>query len=171
MSETRNQRDDEPQSLGSPHGVVLQSGETLRTAASSFRPPVNKGKKRDRLSVIWRLFGGTLLSIAALVCITLYQQITNAFTELRTNVNRLNETRSELVKNEDFNNRMKSVWTSIRDLQAAGVLVSTLKDKSTWLEQEAKRGEEERKELTRELQQLRERQAALEARLSATPKP
>ena len=50
-----------------------------------------------------RVFGGTLLSIAALVCITLYQQFTSTISELRNNLNNLNQSRGDLVKNDDFN--------------------------------------------------------------------
>jgi chromosome segregation ATPase len=128
-------------------------------------------KTEDRISVFWRLFGGTLLSIAALVAITIYQQFTSSLGELRNNLNSLNESRGDLVKTDDFNTRMAALWTSLREVETTSAAVSALKERSDLMEQLLKQNEEERKELCRELQQLRERLVVLESRQAATPPP
>ena len=56
-----------------------------------------KGKDEEKLSVFWRVFGGTLLSIGALVAVTLYNNITTTVAELRSAVDRANEARSTAV--------------------------------------------------------------------------
>jgi chromosome segregation ATPase len=150
-----------------------------------------KPKRESRILVFWSLCGGSVLSIAAMVLITLYQQFVANLSELRSGLERLNESRGDLVKKDEFNNRMASVWSTMKDFQsasttiasmkeqvalieqqckdheAAGAAVSALKERCSLLEQQVKAGEEERKDLARELQSLRERQAVVEGRLGA----
>lgn len=190
-------------------GSVLLASESLRRGSSEL--PARPVKGEDRISMFWRIFGGTLLSITGLICITAYQQFTGTLSELRNNLNHLNESSRDLVKNDDFNNRLTSVWTTMKDVQAANVTVvalkersalleqqlkivqeqitsktaavsgsqkelvttiaslSAVKDRMTLLEQCVKSGEDERKELNRELQQLRERLAAVEGKQAVVP--
>jgi DNA repair exonuclease SbcCD ATPase subunit len=168
MVSARDHRDDD-QSFAEPH-LLTYKAETLRNAADCSQPQV-KLKPEDRVSMFWRVFGGTLLSIAALVGITLYQQFSNSLSELRTNLSRLTESRADFVKVDDCNTRFTAVWNSVKELQAANAAVLALKERSALLEQQVKASEEERKELTRELQQLRERQAALEGRQATAATP
>jgi hypothetical protein len=170
MVSTRDRRDDE-QPLAEPH-LLTYKAESLRNAVDSSQAQ-GKLKPEDRVSMFWRVFGGTLLSITALVGITLYQQFSNSISELRTSLSRLTESRADFVKVEDCNTRFTAVWNNMKELQAANAAVLALKERSALLEQQVKASEEERKELTRELQQLRERQAALEGRQAsaATPPP
>lgn len=55
------------------------------------------GKEDEKLSVFWRVFGGTILSICALVAITLYNNLNSTITDLRSSVDRANEARSAAV--------------------------------------------------------------------------
>jgi chromosome segregation ATPase len=150
-----------------------------------------KPKRESRILVFWSLCGGSVLSIAAMILITLYQQFVANLGELRSGLEHLNETRGDFVKNDEFNNRMTSVWSSLKDFQSAtttitslkeqvallaqgckdqgetSAAVSALKERCALLEQQLKAGEEERKDLARELQSLRERQAVVEGRLAA----
>jgi hypothetical protein len=164
MAVTRERQNDQHADFRGPDNQTLQASETLRSAGTSNEPARGPSKREEQLSAFWRIFGGTLLSIAALVCITLYQQISSSIAELRNDINRLNESHTALVKNDDFNTRLASLWSGIKELQAAGAKISGLSEKTAALEQQVKAAEEERKELMRQVQQLRERQAALEAR-------
>jgi predicted nuclease with TOPRIM domain len=210
MSEGREHQH-EAWDLDNPNTQTLLAAESLRRDSAAATAPLQKGD--DRVSVFWRIFGGTLLSIAGLVCITAYQQFTNTFTEFRNSLNHLNESSRDLVKNDDFNTRFTSVWSSIKDLQTAdaGIValkersalleqqlktlqdqansrsasvslglkelettlanVTALKDKMTLLEQLVKAGDDERKDLNREIQTLRERLAILEGKQAATAAP
>jgi hypothetical protein len=180
------------------------AAETLR-AADSAAASVAPAKEEDRIPLFWRVFGGTLLSITALVCITVYQQLTNNLSglrndfshlsdDLRKDLGRLNEAQSGLLKKDEFNLRMRSVWDSLKEVRVDAGGVTALRERAALLEQQMKRGEEERKELLgevlrlraaeagnderrelhRELQRLRERLAAVEgcpAMLPAGPEP
>lgn len=161
MSQVTQRRERDQWELDSAAGNTM----TVENIRSATAPPV---RGEERISVFWRVFGGTLLSIAALVCITFVQQFSNSLGELRANLTHLNESRGDLVKNEDFNNRMTAVWNNLKELQGANVGVVALKERSALLEQQLKTAEDERKELAHELQRLRERIAVVEGRQAAT---
>src|SRR5207253_3114471 len=112
-----------------------------------------------RISVFWRVFGGTLLSIGALICITLYQQFANSINDLRRELNHQNETRADLIKKDEFNNRVGSLWNSIKELSSVGAGVSTLTERSKLFEQQLdkhqKTTEDERREICRKLEEQR----------------
>jgi hypothetical protein len=166
MVQSRERRDSEHADLPGAHGSLLQTTETLRSSDESGQIAQRSLKAEERVSLFWRLFGGTLLSIVALLCITAYQQFMNNLSDLRKDLNALTQSRADLVKQDDFNSRTTALWTSMKELQTAQSAMTALKERSTLLEQRIKSGEEERKEQVRELQALRERQAALEARLA-----
>jgi methyl-accepting chemotaxis protein len=210
MVPARNRQDDESFGGSEAQATILRA-ETLRHAAENRHAKSFKGE--EKISLFWRLFGGTLLSIAALVCITIYQQFNAALGEMRTNINRLTESRADLVSLNDFNTRVASLWNNIKDVQSAtgtlsalkehsslldqqvkalqdqlnnrlqGVSASikdldaplasaaALKERSALLEQQVKAGDDERKELGKEIQVLRERLAVLEGRQAATAIP
>jgi hypothetical protein len=149
------------------NGATLFAGEVLRSGTASLAAAPARGE--ERISLFWRVFGGTLLSLAGLVTITVYQQFNNTIHDLRNDLSRLAESRGELVKKDEFNSRMTSVWNSVKDAQAANASVTALKERSTLLEQQVKAGEEERKELLREVQRLRERLVVVEGRAAANP--
>lgn len=140
--------------------------ETLRNSAAAEYAPAPKGE--EKISLFWRVFGGTLLSIAALVVVTVYQQFSNTIGELRNDMIRLNEARADLLNKDEFNNRMTSVWNSIKDLQNGSATVTGLRERATLLEQQLKSAEDERKEMARTLQQVRERLAVVEGRQHAS---
>jgi chromosome segregation ATPase len=150
--------------------------ETLRSVASAAgqidAPPA---KEEARISIFWRVFGGTLLSIAALVVVTVYQQFTSSLNDLRgelghlnidlrKDMSRLSEAQADLVKKDDHNGRLRSVWDSIKELQADKSTVTALKERAAVLQELFKAAEEERKDLVRQLQQLREVKAGEEDR-------
>ncbi len=181
VAENRQEREPGESSL-------ILAAETLRKAAAKLPPSATPHHKGDEgIPVFWRIFGGTLISIFALVIITAYTQFSGSITdirseiarinesrgdlvkkhevnELRGDVNRLNEGRGDLIKKDEFNGRVLEVWNGIRELQAANLMTTALKERFSLLEQQLKASEDERKELTRELQKLRERLAAVEGR-------
>jgi hypothetical protein len=144
---------------------TLAALETLRNGAASGTAVPARGE--ERISLFWRVFGGTLLSIGALVVVTVYQQFSNSMLELRNDMIRLNETHADMIKKDDFNNRMNSVWNSMKDLQTATAAITGLRERTVLLEQQLKEADSERKELTRELQQLRDRLAVAEGQLKS----
>lgn len=188
MSPNRDQRE-----LQSPASSILMS-ETLRDSIP-LRPtdkPERASSGEDRMPLFWRVFGGTILSILALAVITVCQyfngvlsglrgdmgrlneeirkEMSRVDTDLRKDLGRLNEAQGTVVKVEDFNSRLKSVWDNIKELQTLSATVSALKERDLLREQHL-REEAERKELVRELQLLRERLANLEGKQAAKEAP
>ncbi|HEX5270780.1 MAG TPA: hypothetical protein VFW33_09850, partial [Gemmataceae bacterium] len=153
-------QDKETAARRAPAMTALAS-ETLRAGARAAEPPP---KGEERMSLFWRVFGGTLLSIAALVVITLYQQFSASLNELRADILRLNEARGDLVKKDELNTRMTPLWNGLNDAKAGGAGMVALREKQASQDQQIKQLDDERKDLLREVQQLRERVAKLEGR-------
>jgi DNA-binding transcriptional MerR regulator len=140
--------------------------ETLRQAAPAAAAPP---KAEERLPIFWRIFGSTVLSIAALVAITLYQQVNSSLNEIRNDLSRLSESQSDAVKKDEFNSRILALVNNLNDLKAANKVVGDCgEERSAMQERRLRASDEERKELARELQRLRERLAVVEGR-QATP--
>ncbi len=59
--------------------------------------------EEEKLSVFWRVFGGTLISVAALVAITVFNSMNGNISELRNEVSRLHEAKAESAKKDDLN--------------------------------------------------------------------
>lgn len=164
----------------------------LRLAGSERSPdaPAAPRKEENRSFVFMSVFGGSLLSIAAMITITVYQQLSGGLSEIRTTVAHLTESRVDLVKNDDLNTRLTSVWATLKDLQAseaalgalkertalleqqlkateaAGSVVSGLRERCALLEQQLKAAVEEHRDLTRQMQATRERLTAVESHLA-----
>jgi archaellum component FlaC len=115
--------------------VVAQA---LRAAADVAQAPTDarrEKKDEERMSLFWRVFGGTILSIAALVIITLFNNVTSTITDLRSELVRANdarataitelradlakstEARADLIRKDEFNSRMTSSWDRLQNLQ------------------------------------------------------
>jgi len=132
MGQSYNSYDSYPDS-----GVI--EAETARNGARHipFTPqppreaPPEKPKEDGGLSVFWRVFGGTILSIVALIGITLYNHMASGIAELRGEINRLNEAKSELVKKDEYNSRQTSMWTQVQELQALKLLIPGMKEQFT----------------------------------------
>jgi hypothetical protein len=211
LGQNRTERETSLPALANPCNTLV-AAEALRNSSMSSSLPPPPEKSEEKISVFWRVFGGTLLSIAALVCITVYQGFNSSLNDLRKDINaqhemnaefvkkddlnnRLNplwsgikdlqqsfcnslnevrkeinaqqEMRADLVKKDDLNNRLNLLWTGIKELQSANSTITMLKDKSALLEEKLRVSEEERKEMSRELQSLRENLAKIEGRLTS----
>ena len=82
----------------------------------AVKTPAGDGKTEERLSLFWRVFGGTILSICALVIITAYQQLANGIHDLRADVGRLREGSGEYLKKDEYNGRATQVWNRLNEL-------------------------------------------------------
>lgn len=74
-------------------------------------------KEEEKIGLFWRVFGGTLLSIVALVAITLYNNLHSGISELRAEIGKLNEARADLVKKDDFQARLTTNYDRIQSIQ------------------------------------------------------
>ncbi|QEL16178.1 hypothetical protein [Limnoglobus roseus] len=105
---------------------IFGSSDSTPTMATALRPhdtastePV-KTKSADEnggISMFWRVFGGTILSIVALIGVTLYNTLNNSIAELRSTVSKLTEERAELLKKDEFGTRMNSNWERVQAIQ------------------------------------------------------
>ncbi|MCI0458290.1 MAG: hypothetical protein L0Z62_15100 [Gemmataceae bacterium] len=131
--------------------------ETLRNSAESSAAGARKDE--ERISLFWRVFGGTLLSIAALVVITVYNHISDTLSDLRKGMNQLHEGRAELLRKDEFSTRLSSVWTSLKELQQVNRGLVALEEKARThdqqLDRQARSAEEDRKDFTRRLEEER----------------
>jgi hypothetical protein len=183
LSEQRHEERDPQQISNDPIYVA----EILRNSVSKKDDEKAKNGE-ERVSPFWKIFGGTLLSIGALVVLTICQyfnstlndlrgevgrvndeirkDISHSNQDMRKDINRLIEANAELVKKDDFSSRMKSVWDSLKELQSMSVVVAGLKEQAILRDQQLK-DHSERQELLKELHLLRERLANLEGKQSA----
>jgi uncharacterized protein (DUF3084 family) len=195
MSQSRKQHAGEPTMPPPPRPAAntLLAAETLRKCAEVTvpepAPAAAAPKGEERISLFWRIFGGTLLSIAALVIMTVYQQFSaniadlragithlnevdaqtvkkDELNEVRASVTHLNEVHADMVRKDDVNARTTALWGAIKE---TGSEVPNLKTRETILETQLKAVEDERKELQKEVQALRERVIGLEGRQAAAP--
>lgn len=164
MATSRKQHTDTLQSQ--PSMNLAMAAETLRHGDLS-RAPHSPPASEEKMSLFWRVFGGTILSICALVVITVYQQFNSAINDLRASITRINEVQADLVKKEDLSNRTTSIWSSLKEFSAT---VPVLKTSQTVLENRLQAAEQDRKELTREVQQLQQQVAELKGHLNASAK-
>jgi DNA repair exonuclease SbcCD ATPase subunit len=140
---------DEPQET-TPPGYqsndrhLILAAETLRASDSA---PAEPAKTEEKLSVFWRVFGGTILSITALVVITAYQSLAGGIHELRSDLSRLRESNAELVKKDEFQSRNTKLWDRLQEFQSVQTAASVLSNKIVALEQQQAAVERDRREL------------------------
>jgi DNA repair exonuclease SbcCD ATPase subunit len=91
---------------------TLMQGEAARIASAAATPPAKP--EEEKVSLFWRIFGGTILSMVTLGVLTLYNNISGNIAELRSELSREREARSELVRKDEFNSRHNSQYERIR---------------------------------------------------------
>lgn len=163
MSQQRKATVNEQEIIPRPTLAILTS-EALRQGEAAAAEPA---KPEEKISVFWRVFGGTLLSIAALVLMSVYQGLSSNINELRNDLTRVREVQVDMVKKDEVNNRLTSIWNTMKELTNE---VPALKTRAAILESQLTAAEKERKELAREVQLLRERLATVEGKQSAAPR-
>lgn len=166
MNMKDDNRKEQPQLLGTPGGTLL-AAQALHNADRLGREAAEK--KEERISLFWRVFGGTLLSIAAMVVVTAYQQLAGGINEVRSSMD-------QRAKKDEFYDHRTKVWDRLRQMEIAEEKVDqALQERCIRLEQQAKDAEQNRQEMVRELQWLREatvaalkeRSALLESQVKA----
>jgi hypothetical protein len=144
---------------------LILAAETVRAGDLNPAVPARTHNPEERVSLFWRIFGGTILSICALFVINAYQSMNGSIHEVRSDLGRLRETAGDFIRKDDFNSRQSTLWNSIRELQAMQTSVTVMANKQTTLEQQAGAVERDHKELLAviaAMQALREKDAALE---------
>jgi hypothetical protein len=147
---------------------LILAAETLRTGDT----PVGRKdgeKTEEKISIFWRVFGGTILSITALSVISAYQSLATGIHDVRLELGNQQKSSADFIKKDEFNSSKTSLWTGIREAQAVAPTVTILNNRTMTLENQLVAADHERKELCRELLQLRERLAKLEGQQEVKP--
>jgi len=157
-----NDRQDEDVGYSGREATITFAAETLRQKAAE---PV---KAEEKISVFWRVFGGTILSITALVVIQAYQSLSANVHDLRNDQTRIREQAADFVKKDEFSSRTTSLWNRVQELQNLNTAVSVTGNKLAGFEQQMSNADRERKEMQAalgSLHALREKDAALDKQL------
>ena len=80
MIEKHDEHDESSSSTASEKLVAV---ETLRSTANGQTGKKSKEDKGEHISLFWRVFGGTIISISSLIVITLYNNISTSISDLR----------------------------------------------------------------------------------------
>jgi chromosome segregation ATPase len=126
------------------------TAETLRVPQIVAEPH----RPEEKISLFWRVFGGTILSITALVAIQAYQALANNIHELRSDQNRLREVAADFVKKDEFASRTSSLWNRLQDVQNINASVTVLGTKLSAIETQASQADKEHKDMAAALVQL-----------------
>lgn len=139
-------------------------------------PPPHKAATPYRwMPLAWRLVGGAAILIAFLGGMALYHQMQAQLGGLRNDLGALtrdvhkdleqiNLSHGAMVKKGDHDNRLRTVWDSMKELRADRSDLTMLKERCSALLEVFKAGEAERRQLTEELRRLRERQTGADER-------
>ena len=110
----------------------------------------------EKISHFWRVFGGTLLSIAALVAVTMYNGMTSSISEVRSEIARLNEAKADAAKKDD----VATLRTQMVQIAGYRMEIDSLKERASKYRneiEEAKKDTQVRMDLAK-----KERDEALE---------
>ena len=134
-------RDDSDRSDAGPRPDLTPTvSQVLRAvdeaALHAYPKPPAATSEEQKMSLFWRVFGGTLLSITALVAVTLFNNFSTSLSELRSELVKANEARAaavndlradiargadaraDLIRKDEFNSRLSTNWTQVQTLQA-----------------------------------------------------
>ncbi|MBP3955584.1 hypothetical protein J8F10_09850 [Gemmata sp. G18] len=108
----------------------LMAYESTRSANDSDGEKCAEPKKEEeQISIFWRVFGGTILSIVALVSITLFNNMSSSISELRAALSHEREARADLVKKDEFNTRVTAQYERMRAIDTVKVELEGMKEK------------------------------------------
>jgi hypothetical protein len=161
MSQDMSARDT---GLASVSQIDIVTAETVATEVPRGPRRLKSPKKQRGRSWLWGISGGGILGALGFVALTFYQQYNDSVVEMQRDLKHFNTTCAELVKKDEFANRTKVFWGRMEKLEKA---VSDKSERLLLLEHLLKENEEERKQLSHEVQRLRERLATVEGKQSA----
>lgn len=149
-----NERSDYEEKTSGPRSGNLAVAETLRSVSVCKDEPESKAaKSEEKISVFWRVFGGTLLSIGALVVMTAYSGITGSIAEVRRDLNQESEKRSEYARKDELTSRITSQWSAIKEVQKATGDLGTVQDRVKVLDQQLERAVKNDEDYRRDVNQ------------------
>ena len=123
---------DEAPDMTTPTGRLIVA-ETLRSTAQSLSSSKKDDEEKDggHISLFWRVFGGTIISISSLIVITLYNNLSSGIADIRNDLNQERKAREDLVKKDEFNSRSTNIYDRIRTLDAIKPELEGLRERVT----------------------------------------
>jgi predicted flavoprotein YhiN len=159
--------------LDEPISHVAADGRPFSATRPEGGAP-GHSKTGKAASILWGISGGTVFSVVGFVVLTLYQQYNENLVDINKDLKHLNEVTAEHMKREEVRTRMTTLWNSLKDMtkevQVAKTMNVSQEGRIIRLEERWKAAEEERRELVRELQRLRERLARVEGQQAVSSK-
>ncbi len=110
-------------------GNEMSLVEAARAASQSALSTKESPHGDEKISLFWRVFGGTILSMVCLGSITLYNNISSNIADIRKELNQEREIRSEYVKKDEFNTRTSTQYERIRSLDALKIELEGIKER------------------------------------------
>ncbi|MCX7699727.1 MAG: hypothetical protein N2039_02510 [Gemmataceae bacterium] len=133
--------------------------------------PIAPKSPEERVSLFWRIFGGTLLSITALGVLTAYQSVSSSISDLRNGLSHLSESKAEFIKKDEYAALRQRTWDSLTELQKEIASMATplnqIKDRLSQVEEQIKLVATERREMHEWQATIKERVLQLEQQLTA----
>lgn len=114
---------------GEQRAALVVSGEAMRSAPVAEEK--NASNEEEKISLFWRIFGGTILSMVALGTLTLYNNLSSNISDLRRELNQEREARSDLVRKQDFNTLLSNQAERLRLLETLKADLEALRERST----------------------------------------
>jgi hypothetical protein len=160
----------ESDAMGSDNTVV-------NDAVAAATPPVRarpSSASETWTAVSWRIFGSTLICVAAIIAVALWVKYTNNIDSVRDDVKELRVQGADLIRKDDYHARQMSVAVGVKEVQTKNATAHDywrLKALAQERQLKALRDESNStiKDLERQVQQLQERLAALEKRPPSAP--
>jgi septal ring factor EnvC (AmiA/AmiB activator) len=149
--------------------VLVQEQRQQERLAPPAPAKDEKKEKRpeDSMPLFWRLCSASLVGVATLVTVTLYNQLSTSNAQVRTDLGQvrgdINQLRNDLVTRDEYNGRIEKTIGDLKALQT-DQKKSTEHGREMLAEQKNDAAELrlEIRQLERDLQNLRERLSVLE---------
>lgn len=129
-------------------------------AAVSPSSQVGGPASKKLRAVVWGL-SGTVLSGIGFIALALFEQYNSNLRELEHDLKHFHEVSGEFVKKDSIQRCYERLKESVKEVQASN-------EARARLEKQLDASERDRRELARDLQQMRERLATVEGRQAAT---
>jgi DNA repair exonuclease SbcCD ATPase subunit len=157
VTEDREFEDDLDKQRDRSRATVL-AAETTRSAST---PPAG-----EKIPLFWQIFGGTILSVLALIVITAFGQLSSNETELRRDISQV---QADVIHKDELNVRLDALWKSVKELQTTTASRTSLEESTGILHRDVgtriKIDDQQRKDMQRQLDELSRRVQALAERL------
>ena len=175
MAANNNEPEEKLGAVGGTKASVLVA-ESPREPVPAAKPeePKKTSKPEEQIPLFWKLCSAALLSVTAMLAVTLYTQLSNSISSLRNELSTIRDRHNTLVDKDDYNSRNIAIAATIKEFQANNSASQELwRERASLLDREIKSNgddaKQELRELARELERLRERLAIMESRRVESP--